>query len=184
MAKSSAEIEKLRNQWHNTGNQRPDFAVEPKAGQESVWDYPRPAKPEPISTEVVVKLGDVLIAKTTKAVRVLETSHPPTYYLPPDDINFEHLQEGIGSSFCEWKGQAKYWNLVAAGQELTRHAWSYPDPFPEFASIRDFVAFYPRQLECSVDGQPVTPQPGQFYAGWITRDLVGPFKGEPGSEGW
>jgi uncharacterized protein (DUF427 family) len=114
-------------------------------------------------------------------VRVLETASPPTFYIPPDDVERERLVPVRGRSHCEWKGEARYWALEPDGEPV---AWSYPDPYPEFAVIRDWLAFYPGRVECRVDGERVRPQPGRFYGGWITDELVGPFKGEPGSEGW
>jgi uncharacterized protein (DUF427 family) len=127
----------------------------------------------------------VTIADTRNAYRVLETSHPPVYYIPQEDIRMDHLVRAMGASFCEWKGQALYYNLIVGDERAERAAWSYPDPTPSFAAIRDHIAFYPGLMDtCYVDGELVKPQPGGFYGGWITSDIVGPFKGEPGTEGW
>lgn len=154
------------------------------AGQESVWSYPRPPRLEPVSERLVVRVGPLVIADTTGGYRVLETSHPPGYYLPPGDCDFDRLEKAAGSSFCEWKGTAAYWDVVLDGQVLARAAWSYPHPTGPFEAIRDHLAFYPTVLECSVDGERATPQPGGFYGGWITSNVVGPFKGSPGTSGW
>ena len=163
----------------------PDVAV-PAATRESVWDYPRPPRLEATSRRVRVVLGGVTIADSVRALRVLETSHPPTYYVPPADVRRESLEAlpGFGS-VCEWKGAARYFHVTAGGQMALRAAWSYPTPTPAFAALADYVAFYVRQMDaCFVDDEQVRPQPGGFYGGWVTSDLVGPFKGEPGSAGW
>jgi uncharacterized protein (DUF427 family) len=159
--------------------------VPPGPRQESVWDYPRPPRAEPTPRHLQVVLGGEVVADSSRAWRVLETSHPPVYYIPPEDIRWEHVRESRGSSFCEWKGTARYFD-VSAGEILrVRAAWSYPDPTPAFDGIRDHLAFYPHLMDrCTVDGEIVRPQPGGFYGGWITDDVVGPFKGEPGTRGW
>lgn len=126
-----------------------------------------------------------MLADTVASVRTLETSHPPSYYIPPDDIAPELLRRAAGGSFCEWKGQAIYWDVVVGDLVLPKAGWSYPDPSRAFAALRDHVAFYAGPFDrCTVDGQIVVPQAGGFYGGWITPDLVGPFKGGPGSMGW
>ena len=159
--------------------------VEPRPGQESVWDYPRPPRLEDSDRLVEVVFGGVKVADTTRAKRVLETSHPPVYYVPPEDIRMEHLQLAGGTSFCEWKGAARYYDLSVDGRTEPRAAWSYPDPVPAYASLRGYVAFYPSRMdECFVDGERVEAQEGDFYGGWITSDIVGPFKGAPGTWGW
>ena len=173
-----------RAKWRFTGGERPNFATAPREGQESVWDYPRPPRLDPDARRVVVRAGPVVVADTRRAVRVLETASPPTFYLPPEDLATDLLREATGSSRCEWKGEARYWDVVLPDERREACAWSYPDPFAEFASIRDYVSFYPARLECFVDDARVAPQPGRFYGGWVTPELVGPFKGEPGSEGW
>lgn len=175
---------RARDGWTNVGATRPSFAAIPGPGQESVWDYPRPPALAPDGRLVEVRLGGVILASTRRAIRVLETSHPPTFYLPRADVTMALLHEdGIGSR-CEWKGDATYWTAEAGGRRVARGAWSYERPFEEAAALAGHLAFYPSRFECAVDGQPVTPQPGGFYGGWITPELVGPFKGEPGSEGW
>ena len=153
-------------------------------GQESVWDYPRPPRLEPVRARVRVELAGHTVADTTAAYRVLETSHPPAYYLPPEDCAAEVFEPAPGSSFCEWKGAARYETVRVDGGVAERAAWHYPTPTPEFAAITDHRSFYPALVECTVDGVAVTPQPGGFYGGWITADVVGPFKGEPGTSWW
>ncbi|MEJ2748876.1 MAG: DUF427 domain-containing protein [Anaerolineae bacterium] len=154
-------------------------------GQESVWDYPRPPRLEPVRKRIQVVFNDVTIADTKHAWRVLETSHPPVYYLPPEDIVMTYLSPGSGGSWCEWKGQAYYYTVTVADKEAVNAAWYYPDPTPPFAAIKNHVAFYPRPMDaCYVAGEPARPQPGKFYGGWITSDIVGPFKGEPGTMRW
>ena len=170
--------------WRYYGQRRPDFAAEPGPGEESVWDYPRPPAVVPDSRLVVVRAGDVEIARTQRSVRVLETASPPTFYIPPEDVRSEYLVAAAGRSMCEWKGVAKYWSVVTPSTTLGAVAWSYPEPFEAFASIRGHVSFYPAHLQCTVDGEAVRPQPGGFYGGWLTPEVVGPVKGEPGSGGW
>jgi uncharacterized protein (DUF427 family) len=173
-----------RDHWQWRGKTRPPFAVTPGPGQASVWDYPRPPVLAPDSREVVVRWGDLEVARTRRAVRVLETSHPPSFYLPWDDVARHLLQPAAGSSFCEWKGPARYWSLVDGARRLAGVAWSYPAPLSGAEALASCVAFYPTALDCRVDGAAVRPQPGGFYGGWITPELVGPFKGDPGSSGW
>jgi uncharacterized protein (DUF427 family) len=159
--------------------------VKPRGNQESVWDYPRPPRCEPIQSHIQVLLGDEVIADTDRSIRVLETSHPPVYYLPPADIRQELLRPLADTSWCEWKGKARYYDIEFGGRLVHRAAWSYPSPHHGFESIRDYLAFYPQLMDaCLVDGETVRSQPGEFYGGWITRDVVGPFKGDPGSYNW
>jgi uncharacterized protein (DUF427 family) len=159
--------------------------VQPGPGQASVWDYPRPPKLEPCSRRIRIVFGGITLVDTLRAQRVLETSHPPVYCLPREDIRMEHLRPAAGSSFCEWKGWATYFDVVVGPRTARKAAWSYPDPTPAFAPIRGHLAFYAGPMDAgTVDGERVTPQPGGFYGGWITRDVVGPFKGVPGSSGW
>jgi uncharacterized protein (DUF427 family) len=159
--------------------------IEPGPGQESVWDYPRPPRVEPVARHIQVVFDDVVIADTHRARRVLETSHPPTYYIPPDDVRMEHLAQTARSSWCEWKGQARYYTVRVGDRTARDAAWAYPSPAPGFEEIRDHLAFYPAKMDaCYVDGERVQPQPGGFYGGWITADVVGPFKGGPGTSGW
>ncbi len=154
-------------------------------GQESCWNYPRPPVVESTSERVVVELGGVRVADTASALRLLETSHPPTYYLPRASFIDGSLRPSAGSSSCEWKGQAAYLDVLGGQAVAARSAWYYPQPVSAFASLRDYIAVYPAAMDrCLVDGELVTPQAGGFYGGWITARVVGPFKGEPGTWGW
>jgi uncharacterized protein (DUF427 family) len=159
--------------------------IEPGPGQESVWDYPRPPRVENSDRHIQVVFGGVTIADSRRARRVLETSHPPVYYIPPEDVRMEHLVRNPRSTWCEWKGAARYYDLEAGGRKEPAAAWFYPDPTPPFESLRGYIAFYPGRMDaCFVDGEQVQAQPGDFYGGWITRDIVGPFKGGAGTRGW
>ena len=149
------------------------FAIAPGPGQESVWDYPRPPIAVPDQRLVEVRSDDRLIATTAAAVRVLETSHPPSFYLPPESIEPAALAVVAGTSLCEWKGRAEYLALSAGSSPV---AWRYPAPFPEFAMLANYVAFYPDRVACFVDGEQVRPQASAFYGGWVTNEIVGPFK--------
>lgn len=152
---------------------------------ESVWDYPRPPRVEPSTEHVVVTHAGVVLADTTASLRVLETSHPPTYYLPTSSFADGVLRPGDGTSFCEWKGRATYYDMVVGDEVLSAVAWTYPSPSRGFEALLDHIALYPGRVErCTVDGEIVEPQPGSFYGGWITSRVVGPFKGAPGSQGW
>jgi uncharacterized protein (DUF427 family) len=157
----------------------------PGPGQESVWDYPRPPRVEPSTELVEVVLGGQVVASTRASFRVLETSHPPTYYLPRTAFLEGVLRPVEGTTRCEWKGQAAYFDLITAGRTAEQAAWTYPDPPDGLAVLVDHLAVYAGRVdECRVDGERVTPQPGDFYGGWITSRVVGPFKGGPGSRGW
>jgi len=159
--------------------------VAPGPAQESVWDYPRPPCLEAVTECLRIVFCGETIANTTGGFRALETSHPPVYYLPPDDFAAHALEPAVGQSFCEFKGIAAYWDVVSDGKRAVRAAWSYPDPAPGFAPIRDFVAVYASQMDaCYVDNEQVQAQEGDFYGGWITSKVVGPFKGAPGTRGW
>lgn len=159
--------------------------IEPGPGQESVWDYPRPPRVEPVHARVTIALGGQVIADSTRALRVLETSHPPAYYLPPEDFVAGALVPGEGSSFCEFKGRAAYYDIVGGGVTAERAGWYYPAPSRGFESIAGYVAVYPGRMDrCTVDGETVVAQEGGFYGGWITSAIVGPFKGAPGTWGW
>ena len=159
--------------------------IEPGPNQESVWDYPRPPRIEPTPKRIRVVFNGVTIADTTRAVRVLETSHPPAYYIPTADVQTAYLRQTRQRTFCEFKGAAAYWTL-RVGERLSENAaWSYPDPTPGFAAIRDHYCFYAGRVDaCYVDDEQVTPQAGDFYGCWITANIVGPFKGGPGTLGW
>jgi uncharacterized protein (DUF427 family) len=152
---------------------------------ESVWDYPRPPRLEASQKTVVVVFAGIEIARSTRAWRVLETSHPPVYYIPRDDVRADLLRPAAGSSFCEWKGVASYVDVVVGETVAARAAWLYERPTANFAAIAGALAFYPSRVDaCYVDGECVQAQPGDFYGGWITNDITGPFKGGPGTMGW
>ena len=153
--------------------------------KESVWDYPRPPRLETVDQLIEIVFNDMAIAKSRNAKRVLETSHPPVYYIPPTDIAMEYLTRDTCLSFCEWKGVAVYYNLEVNGKLVEKVAWSYLEPTPAFMAISDHLAFYAAPMDgCYVDGEKVTPQPGGFYGGWITSNVTGPFKGGLGTMGW
>ena len=176
-------LQKARESWANTGTQRPAFAVIPKKGQRSVWDFPRPPAIEKVKKLVLVAHHGKTIAESRDALAVLETASPPTYYLPKSDVDKNALVELTGkSSMCEWKGYAIYWALNTMGDQPV--AWSYPNPFPEYDELKNHIAFYPQLLDCYIDGEKVKSQASTFYAGWITSDLTGPFKGDKGTEHW
>lgn len=179
-----ALLDALRAQWSWRGQARPPFAVEPGPGQMSVWDFPRPPQLASDPREVVIRWGQRTVARTWRSVLVLETSHPPSFYIPWADIDHSLLRPCHGTSLCEWKGPASYWTLLDGKDRLDAVAWSYPHPLEGAEALADCVAFYPSQLDCTVGGARVTPQPGSFYGGWITPELVGPFKGEAGTSGW
>ena len=181
MLEANSEILRLRAQWRYRGQRRPDFARAPGPGQESVWDYPRPPRIAPDARRVLIEADGRPLAESSRTVRVLETAAPPTFYLPPEDVQGDRLVANGSRSVCEWKGMAIGFDLVGGAREV---AWSYPETFPEFAAIAGWLAFYPARVACFVDGERVQPQPGRFYGGWITSDVVGPFKGEPGTAHW
>lgn len=160
--------------------------IKPKPGQESVWDYPRPPRLEKTNKHLIVEFDGIAIAETNRAYRILETSHPPVYYFPPEDVRTDLLRIRSGQrSFCEFKGQAIYWDIQTAQAERSAVAWSYPSPVPAFEPIAGYLAFYSSRVgACFVDGERVKPQEGDFYGGWITSDIVGPFKGGAGTWGW
>jgi uncharacterized protein (DUF427 family) len=159
--------------------------TEPGPGQESVWDYPRPPRIEPTGRHVRVVVDGVVVAETTRALRVLETASPPTFYIPPDDVRLDLLEPESRHTTCEWKREADYWAVRFGEHVVASVGWSYPRPTPAFEAIRDHVAFYAGRVdEAWVDDERVVPQPGDFYGGWVTSEIVGPFKGEPGTLGW
>lgn len=170
--------------WLYQGRHRPPFAIKPGPGQESVWDYPRPPAIRPDKRLVEVRAGGTPVAETRGAVRVLETGSPPTFYLPPGDVRTDLLSPTVTRTFCEWKGEAQYYALRTEDTRISDAAWCYPNPSPPFAAIAGWFAFYPARVACFVDGERVRPQAGEFYGGWITRDIAGPFKGGPGTDRW
>jgi uncharacterized protein (DUF427 family) len=159
--------------------------IDPGPGQESVWDYPRPPRLVRSDELVVVRHAGVELAATTRSWRVLETSQPPGYYLPRDDVAMEYLQPNPRSTWCEWKGRASYWDIVIGDLVEATAAWSYEEPTSPFAEITGYLAFYPQRVdECLVDGERVRVNEGDFYGGWVTSRVVGPFKGAPGTLHW
>jgi uncharacterized protein (DUF427 family) len=179
-------LDAARAAWRWRGQERPPWAEEPGPGQRSVWDFPRPPRIEPVAETVRVELGGVALAHSERAVAVLETASAPTVYVPPEDVRIDWMREQEGaSSWCEWKGRATHWAAVLDGIERPAIAWSYPDPFAEFASIAGWLSFYPARVDgCFVGEVRAAPQPGGLYGGWVTPDLAGPIKGGPGSSGW
>ncbi len=159
--------------------------IVPGPGQESVWDYPRPPRIEDSPKHVEVFFNNVLIADSTDTKRVLETSSPPVYYIPREDIEIKYLIPTGRMTVCEWKGAATYYAVSVHDKRSENAAWCYPDPAPGYEGIRDYIAFYPQMMDaCYLDGELVKGQAGRYYGGWITADIAGPFKGEPGTEGW
>ena len=159
--------------------------IPPKAGQESVWDYPRPPRLEADNRRIRVIFNGVTLTDSTRAMRVLETSHPPTFYIPPADIAMAHLSISPRRSYCEWKGGATYYTITAGNRKAIDAAWAYLEPTPAFQTMAGYVAFYPSRMDaCYVGEELVQAQAGDFYGGWITSEIVGPFKGEPGTWGW
>lgn len=152
---------------------------------ESVWDYPRPPRIEPVAHRLTVTVSGVMIADTSDGYRILETSHPPTYYIPLTDVERSYLRRSPRRTFCEFKGAAEYWSLAVDGRVIAEAAWSYSDPTPRYAAIRGCLSFYASdEVRCAVGDEPVLPQDGDFYGGWITGNLRGPFKGGPGTRFW
>ena len=159
--------------------------IEPGPGQESVWDYPRPPRLEKVEWRLRVSFAGETVAETRSAYRVLETSHPPAFYFPPDDVRREFLEPSPHHTYCEYKGTAQYWTLVIGERRSEDAAWSYPQPTQAFMAVKDHLSFYASRVDgCWVDGERVRPQPGDFYGGWITASVVGPFKGGPGTSSW
>lgn len=157
----------------------------PGPGQESVWDFPRPARIETNARHLKVEFAGRIVAETRGGFRAVETSHPPAFYFPPADVDLSLLVAAARRTLCEWKGGAVYHDLVVGGRVAEDAAWSYPRPTPDFAPAADHIAFYASRVDaCFVDGERVVPQAGSFYGGWITSGVVGPFKGPPGTMGW
>lgn len=170
--------------WQVPGNRPANIAV-PGPGQESVWDYPRPPAMQRVDERITIVVAGQTIAQTNEAIRVCETASPPTYYLPRAAFAADCLRPAAGGSACEWKGMASYWTVVVGEVVAQRAAWSYEAPCPEYGALVGMVSVYPAATErCTVGSHEVTAQPGHFYGGWITDDLTGPFKGEPGSSAW
>lgn len=152
---------------------------------ESVWDYPRPPRVEPLRHVARVEFDGVTLARSESALRVLETSHPPTIYFPRADVRLESLKPSRGMTVCEWKGRASYFDIVGEHRESSSAAWTYADPLPAYRALKDYIGFYPGRVDaCFIDDEQVTPQAGDFYGGWITAGIEGPFKGDAGTSGW
>lgn len=170
--------------WKQFGR-KPEQLVSPGPGQQSVWDFPRPPALERVLDRVRVEFAGECVADTEQAIRVCETASPPTYYIPLTDVASEFLRTEAGSTYCEWKGAATYHSLIVGEQHAPQCAWSYATPNVEYEVLQGAIAFYPGRVDrCLVGTMEVTSQLGDFYGGWITPDLVGPFKGEPGTTGW
>jgi uncharacterized protein (DUF427 family) len=173
--------------WRRMARQRPpaESIVKPGPGQESVWDYPRPPRVEPVAARITVVFAGLTLAGTTRALRVIETAGAPVYYLPREDVRTDLLARSDRWSLCEWKGIAEYWTVRVDEHVAENAAWSYPEPAEGYEPIKDHFAFFPAKVDaCYVGDEKASPQPGGFYGGWITQNVVGPFKGEPGSEAW
>lgn len=159
--------------------------IKPGPGQESVWDYPRPPAIEPFEGRLVIVLHGEVILDTSSSFRILETSHPPSYYIPVGEFKASTLRPSRGTSFCEWKGMAEYYDFSVGERAVPRCAWGYAHPKPRYAAIADHLSVYAHMMDaCYVNGEVVTPQEGDFYGGWITSAIVGPFKGGRGTWGW
>ena len=175
------EVRLARRKWRYRGQVRPEFSIEPAAHQESVWDYPRPPRMHEDARAIRVGHQGMVIAETHASIRILETAGPPAFYIRPVDVDQTLLAESQTTSVCEWKGLARGYDLINRVRDV---AWAYEQTFPEFQRIAGWFAFYPGKVECFVDGERVRPQPGGYYGGWITDEIVGPFKGDAGSESW
>ncbi|MFT6857312.1 MAG: hypothetical protein ACJA0X_003301 [Cyclobacteriaceae bacterium] len=159
--------------------------IKPLPGQESVWDYPRPPAIEPFKGHLRIVFQGEVIVDTNKAYRILETSHPPSFYLPLADFKPDTIKKIAGSSYCEWKGMAEYFEIEVNGSKAKKCAWGYPNPNDRFAALKGHVSVYAHMMEaCFVNDEKVQAQEGDFYGGWITSNIVGPFKGAPGTWGW
>lgn len=176
----TTDIRAARAHWQFRGQARPAFADVPAPGQRSVWDFPRPPVLEQVAATLRVEADGCELARTRRGCRVLETAGAPTYYFPPDDVGLDALRSTGRRTLCEWKGLAE----VYAWDQVDPAAWCYERTFPEFAGLRGWFAFYPTVLACFVGDERVTPQGGGYYGGWVTEDLCGPIKGEPGSGHW
>lgn len=185
MPKLSREDQAKMKEWRAFVRQRPEQVETPGPGQESVWDYPRPPRVDAVSKLIRVEFGGELLAESERALRVVETASPPVYYLPPEDVRTEFLAPSGHSTLCEWKGRARYWHVQVGEQRQPSAVFSYPDPMEGFEAIAGYMAFYSQKMSACFAGQEqARPQAGPFYAGWITSAIVGPFKGDPGTEAW
>lgn len=181
---TAAEKEQIQY-YRNLKRRKPEKIQIPGEGQESVWDYPRPPAIKLDEREIRIEVGGILVACSRNALRVLETASPPVYYLPPGDIQMELLSRNKAHSLCEWKGRAGYWDLRVSDRRIESAAWSYDSPLDGYEALQGYLAFYAAKMDrCLVGELNVEPQPGDFYGGWITVDIVGPFKGERGTLAW
>ncbi|MCY4655344.1 MAG: DUF427 domain-containing protein [Gammaproteobacteria bacterium] len=172
----SKTVSRMRAQWTYRGQERPDFAIEPHDGQESVWDYPRPPIIQEDFREVEVFDGKTLIARSKRTLRVLETAGAPCFYLPPEDVETKRLRQNRTRTFCEWKGEGIGFDTLSGIKDV---AWSYPKTFEESKPIEGWIAFYAAKVQCFVNSELVVPQPSGYYGGWVTHEIVGPYKGDP-----
>ncbi|WP_155450788.1 DUF427 domain-containing protein [Allochromatium palmeri] len=177
-------LERARAAWTFRGQQRPAFAHVPGAGQESVWDYPRPPLYVRDARLIEIHAGNRCLARSDVSIRVLETGSPPSVYLPFDAFDASMLRPSPRRTLCEWKGEAHYWHVQGSDGLIRDALWSYPDAEGDAAVIAGWLAAYPARLRCVVAGETVRPQAGGYYGGWITAEIVGPFKGEPGTRHW
>jgi uncharacterized protein (DUF427 family) len=167
------------------GTAAPPQRVAPGPGQESVWDFPRPPRVEPVAERLRVVIGGEVVAETTRGLRVVETASPPSYYFPPEDVELDALDRSTHWSVCEWKGEAAYHSYARAGRRVENVAWSYERPNPGYEALAGHLAFYAGRVdEAWIGDERATPQAGEFYGGWISSRVVGPFKGDPGTRGW
>lgn len=177
------QLIQARARWRYRGLERPPFADATGPGDESVWDFPRPPRQEDVISPLRVLHGEITVAATDQGLRVLETAGAPTYYFPAEDVVADMLVDLPGQTTCEWKGFAT--SFALAGQaDSCAVGWRYDITFPEFSSIRHWSAFYPGVLSCYIGDEQVQPQPGGYYGGWVTGNLMGPIKGEPNSHDW
>ena len=178
------ELKKNRSSWQHRGQRRPDFAVEPQADQESVWDYPRPPAYVSDDRSVVIRVGGHVLAQSDRSIRALETGSPPAFYLPADAFDWTALRPSTRETFCEWKGVAQYFDVITPDGTIEAAIWTYPTPLSGAEAIAGWCSCYPERLQCEVGGEVVEAQAGRYYGGWVTSELVGPWKGEPGTEHW
>jgi uncharacterized protein (DUF427 family) len=186
---SAHELLPLVRRARSSFGSRPQTIDVPKPGQESVWDFPRPPRVEPVAARVRVVFGGVTIVDSSQALRIVETAGAPCYYVPPGDVLGGALRATGDWSVCEWKGAAVYYDVIAGGKIARAAAWAYPEPLTDlgcgYERIANYVAFYCAKMDgCFLDDERVRPQPGGFYGGWVTDSLAGPIKGVPGSDGW
>ena len=185
MSLRPSDYARARESWRYRGDVRPPWAEIPGPGQESVWDYPRPPRVEPVEGRLVVRFADIIVAQTTRGYRIVETAGAPTYYFPPDDVARRWWERSATRTVCEWKGEAHYAHLRVKLHEARDAVWWYEAPWPGFEAVAGWPSFHPARVDgCEIAGVEAVPQPGRLYGGWVTPNLVGPIKGAPGSGGW